>query len=130
MKILLVLALLLLGVAPAAAQIAPSAPGTATVSNVVLKSTAALLYGFQVTTGATAGIVFVFDNTALPSNGAVTAAMGVKKYYQLAANSTLGVSYSPPLDMANGAVIGFSSGALLTLTASTTAVMGGEAVAK
>ena len=70
------------------------------------------------TTGASAGYVMLFDATSAPSNGSVTPLY----CYQLPANSTISVNYSPTeLSYANGIVIEFSTTGCFTATSSNTA---------
>lgn len=94
-------------------------------SNVVLKAGAGNLYSFEVTTGASAGLVYVFNATSLPGNGAITPV----KCYAVAANSTFDKSFGPPLALATGITVGFGTGTnCFSLTASATAFISGEAM--
>lgn len=94
-------------------------------SSVVLRSTPATFYGANITTGASAGYVMLFDLAALPANGTVTPT----KVWAVAANSTLEVGYYPNgLTMLQGAVLAFSTTGPFTLTASATAFISGEAI--
>lgn len=106
----------------AAAGITPAVTAAAGSSQVVCAA-ACNLYGFNLTSGASAGTIYVFNATALPSNGAVTPV----KCYEIAANSSVGVGYDPPLRMSTGATVGFGTGTnCFSLTASTTAFISGE----
>jgi hypothetical protein len=109
--------------ATASMGIAPVVTGSA-AANLVLKAGAGNLYSFQVTSGASAGFVLVFDATSAPADGAVTP----KKCYQLAANGTLGASWipGPPLNFATGITVSFSTTGCFTKTASATAFISGE----
>lgn len=107
----------------AAAAITPSVTSAAG-SNQVVCGAACNLFGFSVTSGASAGTVYVFNATSLPSNGAVTPV----KCYQIAATSTIGVTFTPPIRLSTGATIGFGTGTnCFSLTASTTAFISGDA---
>lgn len=93
-------------------------------SNHVLKGSAGNLYGFQVTSGASAGYVMIFNATAAPGDGAVTPI----KCYVLPANSTMGASWSqgPPLVFSTGITVVFSTTGCFSKTASATAFISGE----
>ena len=107
----------------AAAGIVPSVTAASGSSQVVC-ATACNLYGFNLTSGASAGTAYVFNAAALPGNGAVTPS----KCYQIAANSSIGVSYEPPIRMSTGATVGFGTGTnCFSLAASATAFISGEA---
>jgi hypothetical protein len=117
------------GTVTCATTIQPQATATAVESNHVFKTSAANVVDFQVNTDANAVVVMLFDATALPSNGAVTGCANattprpcVVKWWQLAASSTLSVTWAPgPFPaLQTGMVLGCSSGAVtfFTLTAS------------
>lgn len=97
---------------------------SAVASNLVAKSSAGNLYGFQVTSGASAGYALLFNATSLPADGAVTPI----KCYSMAATSTLSVDFrpGPALRFGTGLVIGFSTTGCFTLTASATAFISAE----
>lgn len=97
---------------------------SAVASSLVAKASAGNLYGFQVTSGASAGYVLLFNATSLPGDGAVTPI----KCYVLAANSTLGVDFrpGPMMRFGTGLTIGFSTTGCFTLTASATAFISSE----
>lgn len=111
-------------VSAASAAITPVVT-SAVASNLVVKASAGNLYGFQVTSGASAGYVLLFNATSLPADGAVTPI----KCYAIAANSTIGVDFrpGPPVRFGTGITIGFSTTGCFTLTASTTAFISGDA---
>lgn len=100
-----------------------TSPSSALSSNWVGCSATCNLYDFQVSTTTASVWVMAFDATALPSNGAVTP----KKWWQVAANATLGVAWSgePPLNLTNGLVLGCSTTGPFTLTASATCSFSG-----
>lgn len=75
------------------------------------------LYGFTVTSGASAGYVLVFDATSLPADGTVTPQNCIK----VAATSTVSESFNPPEQFATGIVVAFSTTGCFTKTASSTA---------
>ena len=106
--------------APAVA-IAPDT-NTAVASSRVLKASAGNLYAYQVTTGASAGYVMLFNATSAPADGAVTPV----KCVAVAANSTVGVTNNPPEYFNTGITIVFSTTGCFTKTASATAVFSGD----
>lgn len=110
----------------AAAGIAPTGTQSA-ASNQVLCSAACNVYSITVTIGATAGWVMLFNATVLPSNGATDATM-VWCYPVNSDGTKGGIDKSPPQPwaMTTGAVIGFSSTACNSLTASATAFFSGQ----
>ncbi len=101
--------------------IAPLASGSAEASK-VFKASAGNLYAYQVTTGATAGYVMIFDAASAPVDGAVTP----KKCVAVAANSTVGVTNDPPEAYATGITAVFSTTGCFTKTASATAMFSGD----
>lgn len=104
--------------------VAPSATSVA-ASSLVLKSGAGNLFGLNVVSGASAGVVYVFDATSLPANGTVTP----KKAYIVAANSERTVIFDPPIRCSTGITIGFGTGTNpFSLAASATAFISGEAL--
>ncbi len=101
--------------------LAPVVSGAAE-SNHVFKASAGNLYAYQVTTGAAAGYVLIFDATSAPADGAVTP----KKCVAVAANSTVGVGMNPPEAYATGITAVFSTTGCFTKTASATATFSGD----
>src|SRR5271166_433613 len=82
----------------------PACVSAATESSHICLTRAGNLFGFQANnTNASSRWILVFDLTAVPTNGSVTP----KKWYQIGANSTIGVSWGggPPAAFANGIVI-------------------------
>lgn len=113
-------------VAPTSAAIAGILPSssTAIASAQVIKNSAGNLYGFEITTGGTAGFFMLFNATTAPADGAVTPV----KCYIVAANQTVGFSWpSAPLIFTTGIVGVFSSTGCYTKTASATAFISGDA---
>jgi len=98
------------------AGVTPSA-STAAESSHVFKSSPGNLYAYQVTTGAAAGFVMIFNATSAPADGAVTPA----KCVTVAANSTVGVSMNPPEAFSTGITGAFSTTGCFVKTASATA---------
>jgi len=96
---------------------------TAVESGHVIKASAGNLYDLQVTTGAGAGNVMVFNSTTVPGDGAVTPVICAP----VAANSMIdiGAGGDPPGYFTTGISVAFStaagSAACLTKTASSTA---------
>jgi hypothetical protein len=106
--------------------VAPQATQAA-ASNSVFKASAGNLYSIDVTVGATSGWVMVFDATSLPANGATTTTL--KYCWPAISNGTVGGmsrSWHIPISFANGIVVGFSSTACNSLTASATAFFYGQ----
>ena len=107
-------------------------------SSHIFKSTASTVVDFQVnnTSGSTVWVM-VFDASTLPSAGAVTGCTGaatarpcVAKWYQVAANTTLGVSWNPgPYpSLQTGQILVCSSTGPYTLTYATSCIFSGEAM--
>jgi zona occludens toxin (predicted ATPase) len=108
---------------PCWAPSAVPANSTSVESSHIFKVGQSTLFGLSVTIGATAGYVLIFNSATVPSDGAVTPVA----CYQVAANSTLGVAFTPfPLAMSNGIVAVFSTTGCFTKTASATAFFLGE----
>lgn len=103
--------------------VAPSAVTVASSSR-VLKASAGNLYGFNVTSGASAGYVLVYNLAAPPADGTVTPV----KTYVIAANASLEVSYNPPRRFSTGCVVVFSTTGPFTQTLSATAFISGDMV--
>lgn len=106
-----------------------STAGIATVASTsvesghILKASAGMLYDIQITTGASAGNLMIFNSTTVPGDGAVTPIRCIS----VGANSTLdmGMGGDPPSYFSTGISVAFStaagSAACLTKTASSTA---------
>lgn len=89
----------------------------------IFKSSAGVLYGFSVTSGASAGYVLVYNATSAPGDGAVTPAA----CYAVPASSTVGVAYTPlPLNFTTGITLVFSTTGCFMQTSSATAFFIGE----
>lgn len=96
---------------------------TAVESGRVLKASAGNLYGLNVTSGASAGFVLVFNSTTVPADGAVTPV----KCYPLAANTGFDLNYrASPVAFATGISVAFSTTGCFTKTASATAFISGD----
>lgn len=114
-------------------QNTPSSASAAAVANVVstavetghvIKNSAGNLYGWSVTTGASAGRVLVHNSTTVPSAGAVTPV----DCAIVAANSTVSMTYPMPLRLGTGISISFSTATTcFTQTDSATAFIAGQA---
>lgn len=124
MRILrLSLALLPLLCAAADAQVLRLQPSsTAAEGSRVLCAGPCSVGGLQVNSGASAGWVMIFNATAAPSDGAVVPV----KWYQVAANQTLAVSWDIPLRLTTGCTVVFSTTGPFTKTISATATISGE----
>ena len=104
----------------------------------IFKSTASTVVDFQVNnTSGSAIWVMVFDAATLPSAGTVTGCTVasssrpcVAKWYQVAANTTLGVSWNPgPYpSLQVGQILVCSSTGPYTLTYTTSCIFSGEAM--
>lgn len=90
-------------------------------SNLVLKSGAGVLYGFDLYS-TVAGFVLLFDAAALPADGAVTPI----RCYPISINSILMIGYTPPLRFSSGLVIGLSTTGPFVLTKSASAYISGD----
>lgn len=101
--------------------IAPITSGAAEGSK-VFKASAGNLYAYQVTTGAAAGYVMLFNATSAPADGAVTPV----KCVSVAAGSTVGVSMNPPEYFSTGVTAVFSTTGCFTKTVSATATFSGD----
>ena len=98
----------------------------AAASSKVISAFPARLRMVDVTTGASAGYVLVYDATAAPSDGTVTPVL----CYKVAATSTYAWTYYTPLKFNTGVVVAFSTGAscfaqTLSATAFIAAATGG-----
>jgi hypothetical protein len=108
--------------AGAAAGIAPVVSGSLETGH-VLKAGAGNLYGVEVQATTVAGFLEVFNSTTVPAAGAVTP---VAACY-VAINGTCALNFMPPLVMATGISVAFSSSATpFTKTDSATALLSGQ----
>ena len=98
---------------------------SAAASSLVLKASAGNLYSVTLTSGASAGLLMVFDATSAPADGAVTPVECIN----VAANSTVVVNFSPgpPSSYATGITAVFSTGTnCFNKAASATAFISGK----
>lgn len=102
-------------------SVAPVASGGVEAGH-VLNAAPCSVGGIQVNTGGTAGWAMLFDASSIPVDGAVSP----KKWWQIAINTTLDRTFTPPLAMSTGATLVFSSTGPMSKTASATAVFSGE----
>lgn len=114
-------------IAPTSASTAGIAPvvSTALEGSHVLKASAGNLYSAYVTTGATPGLLMIFNATTAPADGAVTPIHCL----EAPANSTVGLSFSgaPPESYATGITAVFSTGtSCVTKAVSATAFFHGS----
>lgn len=105
------------------ASLTPVAVSTATGSQIA-KASAGKLYGLNVTAGASAGFVMIFDSATVPADGTVTP----KKVVALAANASLDRSWDRGLIFTSGIVVVFSTTGPFTKTISATAFIETEVV--
>lgn len=102
--------------ASATSGVAPASTPVASAS-LVAKATAGNLYGYNVTSAATAGYILIFNSATVPADGTVTPAMCLP----LAANTGIDQSYRTPEYYSAGVTLVFSSTGCFTKTASATA---------
>jgi hypothetical protein len=98
------------------------APSAASASSYVMRIKPGGVMDFVVNTGATAGWLMLFDAVAEGADGAVAP----KLAWQVPANSTLSYGWDPPLAVATGCVLTFSSTGPTTQTKSATCYFGGR----
>ena len=107
----------------ASAGIAPSAT-VAVASSLIVKASAGNLYGVNVTAGASAGYVLIYNRTTAPADGTVTPV----KCIPVAANAGIDWNFrSVPLYFATGIVVAFSTTGCFTQTLSATAFISADA---
>lgn len=108
----------------AGGAIAPTAT-SAVAASLVAKASAGNLYDWQVTSGASAGYVLLFNATSAPADGAVTPVQCVA----VAANSTVGSSmHGIPERYSTGITVVFSTTGCFTKTSSATAFIRARAM--
>lgn len=100
----------------------PLAASAASASSYVLRALPGGIDFIQFNSGAVAGWLMLHDLAAAPSNGAVTPVL----VWQVPANSTAFQSFDPPLKMATGGVLTFSTTGPTTQTLSATGWFGGR----
>lgn len=109
------------------AAIAHSTSVTAAESCRVLKASAGNLYGLRVSIAAVTGYVMVFDATSAPSDGAVTTlAIPAVRVVSDGTSGWYADDFSPPMRMATGITVCFSSTGPFSKTASATAAIAGQ----
>lgn len=102
-------------------------PGGTVEASRVCKAAPGVLWGWQVTTGATGGYVMIFDGTTDPADGSITAGMNMKYCVQISSNSTIGNGPGLAESYVKGIVFVFSSTGCTTKTESATAWFRGVA---
>lgn len=119
-----------LAITPVLAQsVVPPQSTASSSSSLILATTTAQLYGFELFSGPTAGLVMVFASATVPANGAVTPV----KCYPVAANASVSIAYQPAqIVMTNGTTIVFGANdgtvnACFNLTKQAAAFISGEA---
>lgn len=112
--------------APTSAATSAITPLSTSVAagSLVLKASAGNLYGFEVTTGGSAGYVMIFNATSAPADGTVTPV----KTFVVAANATVAFAWDTPLRFSTGITVVFSTTGPFTKTISATAFISGQAV--
>lgn len=111
----------------ALAAIAHSTSVTAAESCRVLKASAGNLYALRVSIAATTGYVMVFDATSAPGDGAVTTlAIPAVRVVSDGTSGWYADDFNPPMRMATGITVCFSSTGPFSKTASATAAIAGQ----
>ena len=122
-RILIAVALLCVPSAALAQSVSKTRAAPAVSGGYVLKAGTAVLAGMNVTTGASAGYVLVFDAATVPADGAVTPL----RCLPVAANTGVDINFrGSPLKFDAGAVVVFSTTGCYTKTASATAFIAGD----
>ncbi len=98
---------------PTATATAGVLPVATTTGSTAFKASAGNLYATEITTGASAGFLMVFNATAVPADGAVTPVSCVA----VAANTTVVRTFIPPAALSVGISVGFSTTGCATKTA-------------
>lgn len=102
---------------PAAAQMTTTNSASPVVAASLALPGPSYLHGINVTSGASAGYVMLFDSATVPADGTVAPA----RCLSLAANATSERSFLVPLSIRLGIVVVFSTTGCFTKTASPTA---------
>lgn len=102
--------------ASASASITPVVTSAA-AANLVVKASAGNLYQIELTSGAAAGYLLVFNSATAPADGTVTPIY----CKSVAATSSIELNFSPPAAFATGITASFSTTGCFTKTASATA---------
>lgn len=109
------------------AAIAHSTSVTSAESCRVLKASAGNLYSLRVSIAATTGYVMVFDAASAPVDGAVTTlAIPAVRVVSDGTSGWYADDFSPPMRMATGITVCFSSTGPFSKTASATAAIEGQ----
>lgn len=108
----------------ASAGVAPLVAPSGVAASRVIRASAGLVAGLQVSSGASAGWVLLYDAASAPSDGAVTPL----KVYRLGASSSLILNWPPgqELKVSTGLVAVFSTTGPTTQTSSATAYFTGD----
>lgn len=107
---------------PAAAQMTTTNNAATAVTASLVLPGPAYLHGVNVTSGASAGYVMLFDAAAVPADGAVTPS----RCLPLAANTGIERTFPTPISMKVGIVVVFSTTGCFTKTASATAFIAAD----
>ena len=120
------LALLIIALCPGAEaqqNLGYGKPSTATETSHIFKTAGGLLYDLQVNSTTSAGWVLLVDSATVPATGAVVPI----KFYQIATQSTIGISWLPSaLQFFSGITALCSTTGPFTFTATSTCTFSGE----
>jgi hypothetical protein len=106
---------------PAYTPVAPSASPTVTGSR-ILKPIGGVLHAINVTTGATAGYVMIFDSATVPPDGTVAPSFCIP----VAINTGITHQFVTPMLFQSGIVMVFSTSGCFTKAISATAFLEGQ----
>lgn len=106
--------------------IAPSPAVAAAESCRVLQASSTNLFSVTVAIGALSGYVMIFNAASVPGDGAVTPAWPAIRVVSDGTGGWAAFEFNPPLLLATGATVCFSSTGPFTKTASATAAIGGQ----
>jgi len=95
---------------------------TVAAGSLVLKASSGNLYSVNITSGASAGYLMLFNSTTAPADGTVTPI----KVMPIAANAGLVVNFNPPIRFGTGITAVFSTTGPFSKTISATAFISGD----
>lgn len=110
----------------ASTSVAPSTAVATAESCRVLQASATNVYSVTVAIAATTGYVMIFNAASAPVDGAVSPAWPAIRVVSDGTSGWAALQFNPPLRLATGATVCFSSTGPFTKTASATAAIGGQ----